>query len=400
MDLATALMLLPALVIGVTVHEFAHAFSASLLGDKFSRRQGRVSLNPLRHISPLGTLAVFLLRFGWGRPVMINLYNFKRPKRDYLLASLAGPLANVVVVGVCIALMQLTRHTYRHGPRGEWPMSWAHLFLTLVAIINTMLATINLLPIPPLDGSKIWPVLIPRLKPAFGRKSIRLFVLLLVVLVWTDSLHPVIEFVFHGLEGIMPPSDEMIFSERCEAAQAAFEAREFPQAEALYGEALAINPRADHCFYWRACARGWQENWPGALQDMNRAIELNGRSPDYHEFRATLFEELGRAAFNAKKFAEAERLFTEALAVNPRAEDCFYWRACARGWQENWPGALQDMNRAIDLDGRNPDYYDFRATVFEQLGRADDAARDRAVLNALRDALMPTSGPAPETRRS
>ena len=103
MNLETAIFLLPGLVIGLSFHEFAHAWSASLLGDDFASRQGRVSLNPLRHLSILGTLAIFFLPMGWGKPVEVNLYNFKQPRRDYLITSLAGPLANIIIVACCIA---------------------------------------------------------------------------------------------------------------------------------------------------------------------------------------------------------------------------------------------------------------------------------------------------------
>ena len=88
-----------------------HAWSASLLGDDFSRRQGRVSLNPFRHLTPLGTLAILFLPFGWGRPVPVNLYNFAHPRRDYLLTSLAGPAANFLLAAICLSL-----HAFLHAP--------------------------------------------------------------------------------------------------------------------------------------------------------------------------------------------------------------------------------------------------------------------------------------------
>ena len=123
MRLEWALWMLPGLVIGLSVHEFAHAWSASLLGDDFARRQGRVSLNPLRHLSPLGTLVIFLgLPFGWGKPVLVNIYNFKHPRWDYLLSSLAGPAANVIMVGLCMAVMQWTRYSFRFGAEAALTM--------------------------------------------------------------------------------------------------------------------------------------------------------------------------------------------------------------------------------------------------------------------------------------
>ncbi|MHC4126280.1 MAG: site-2 protease family protein, partial [Planctomycetota bacterium] len=92
MSWQTALFLFPGLIIGLTIHEFAHAITAKWLGDRYPEKMGRVSLNPLRHLSLWGTLALFILGFGWGKPVPINLYNFKRPKLYYLLTSIAGPV--------------------------------------------------------------------------------------------------------------------------------------------------------------------------------------------------------------------------------------------------------------------------------------------------------------------
>ena len=205
--IAMALALLPGLVIGLTFHEFAHAWVASLLGDRYPRRQGRVSLNPFRHLSLMGTLAMFILHFGWGKPVMINLYNFKHPKRDFLLCSLAGPAANLIIVAACMLAMQVTRHTYLYGPAWAEYMEWAHWCLFMVALINTILATVNMLPVPPLDGSKIWPCLIPALKPSFGRKTTWICVILLIVAVRTDSLSPVLDVAMGAVRRILPVSD-------------------------------------------------------------------------------------------------------------------------------------------------------------------------------------------------
>jgi len=308
MDLYTALIFLPGLVVAITLHEFAHAWCASLLGDDFPRRQGRVSLNPLRHLAPLGTLAIFLLPFGWGRPVRLNLYNFKRPKRDYLIVSVAGPFANLVAAAVFLGLMQFTRHCYLFGRAGETPMIWAHRLLMGIAFINMVLATINLIPLPPLDGSKIWPVLIPGLKPSFGRKTTLLFVVVLVMLASTKSLYPLVDFVLSRVQPLVPPSDATVFDDRFDAAESAFLAEQYQQAEQHFTEALRINPRSDESLHWRACARAWQGNWRGALEDMDRAIHFSALTPDYYDFRASVNEALGRTAY-----AETDRAMARAL---------------------------------------------------------------------------------------
>ena len=94
----TASVWLPGLIMGLTVHEAAHAITAKWLGDRTVEQMGRVSLNPLRHLSPLGTLALFILGLGWGKPVVVNVSNFKRPKLYYLLSSLAGRVQSLFSV--------------------------------------------------------------------------------------------------------------------------------------------------------------------------------------------------------------------------------------------------------------------------------------------------------------
>jgi Zn-dependent protease len=188
------------------LHEFAHAWSSSLLGDDYARRQGRVSLNPLRHLSPLGTLAIFLLPIGWARPVPVNAYNFRRPRRDYLLSSLAGPAANLLLAGACLLLMHVTRHANLLGPRGWTAMFYIHTGLAMAVVINSILAVINLLPIPPLDGSKIWQYLVPGLRLSFGKLT-WVFVLLLILLLQSGSLSWLFDSVINAVLKSVPPMD-------------------------------------------------------------------------------------------------------------------------------------------------------------------------------------------------
>ena len=288
-----AMLMLPGLVVGLTVHEFAHAWSASLLGDGYARRQGRVSLNPLRHLSPLGTLVIFLLPFGWGRPVPVNLYNFKRPRRDYLLTSLAGPAANVLMVLLCMGLMLLTLHPYRFQPPYDQWMEWSYRMLELVVVINVLLAAFNLVPIPPLDGSKIWPCVIPGLKPGMRGKSAWISLIVLLGLVWSGSLNPLVHFAVGGVQRLLPVSDVRLFQGHWLAADQAMEKELWPVAEQQYGKALDVNPRADGCLAGRAAARINQAKWSEALEDVNRALELRP-DPTYYRIRAAVFLALGR----------------------------------------------------------------------------------------------------------
>ena len=292
MRLEKAMFLLPGLVIGLSLHEFAHAWSASLLGDNFARRQGRVSLNPFRHLSILGTLAIFFLPIGWGKPVQVNLYNFRHPKRDYLISSLAGPLANIIVVICCVALAQLTRHDYSYGPQAQPYVATVHFLLMFTASINTILATINLLPIPPLDGSKIWPCLIPGLKPSFGAKGIWIFIIAIMVLMHTGSLRPVLGFAVNSAFHYMPSSDSHLYSWRLEEGQIAYKKGRLDLAERKFSRAIESNPRPHYALHWRAIARMTAGRLPGALEDIDRAIAINGAKPQYVELRSLICDRI------------------------------------------------------------------------------------------------------------
>jgi len=137
-----------ALIIAITIHEFSHALVADRLGDPTPRSQGRLSLNPLKHLDPIGTVMMLVARFGWGKPVPIDPYNFSHPKRDELFVALAGPVSNLILASF-LAIV------YRF-----FPVS----IIFVIAIINIYLAIFNLLPIPPLDGSKIFLNLLPQEK--------------------------------------------------------------------------------------------------------------------------------------------------------------------------------------------------------------------------------------------
>ena len=178
---------LPGFLIGLTVHEAAHALSAKWLGDSNPERMGRVSLNPLKHLSPMGTLALFIVHFGWGKPVIVNLYNFKKPKLYYLLSSLAGPASNLILLAIAMGILHL------HPPT---VIAW---ICHSIFVANAILAVINLLPVPPLDGSKIWPCIIPGMKPTLSGKWTLLWTALLLIGIWTGAikhiLYPVIGFL-------------------------------------------------------------------------------------------------------------------------------------------------------------------------------------------------------------
>lgn len=143
---------IPALLISITIHEFAHAYVAVKQGDPTPERYGRLSLNPLDHLDPIGTLMLLIFRFGWAKPVPINPMNFKHTKSGIVWTSLAGPLSNILLMILSLILFVVL---------SPWLNKGLITFFYYLIFINLALALFNLLPIPPLDGSRLITVLIP-----------------------------------------------------------------------------------------------------------------------------------------------------------------------------------------------------------------------------------------------
>jgi len=133
-----------ALLAAITVHEFAHALAADKLGDPTPRLQGRLTLNPLAHLDPLGTIALLVMSFGWGKPVVFDPYNLRSPKRDTAIISLAGPVSNLLLAG----LLSFALRAFALGPI-------VSSLLVVLVHLNIALAVFNLVPVYPLDGEKI-----------------------------------------------------------------------------------------------------------------------------------------------------------------------------------------------------------------------------------------------------
>lgn len=141
-----------AVLVAVTLHEYAHAWTADRLGDPTPRSQGRLSLNPLVHLDPLGSLLLVLVGFGWAKPVPVNPRYFDDWRRGMLLVAAAGPLSNIALLFLVGALVQVGVLPLR-GPVGT--------FVQFLGFINAILAVFNLLPLHPLDGSRILTGLLP-----------------------------------------------------------------------------------------------------------------------------------------------------------------------------------------------------------------------------------------------
>ena len=162
MNLSTLLLVAPPILIALTFHEFAHAYAAYRYGDDTAKQLGRLSLNPLRHLDPLGTIMIFLVHFGWAKPVPVNPYRLKNPRKDMLWISAAGPLANIVLALTSGLMLRLLFAI--EGTPGSHTGTVMELFIFMVIMslqINLALAIFNILPIAPLDGSKILSGLLP-----------------------------------------------------------------------------------------------------------------------------------------------------------------------------------------------------------------------------------------------
>lgn len=145
---------LPGLVIALVIHEYAHAKAADVMGDFTPRMTGRLTLNPMAHIDPIGLIMLLVVRFGWAKPVMINARNFRNWRQGALLVALAGPVANLLVAFISLLAMAVL---FKLGMFSEG----VRLVLSMMVLFNINFAIFNMLPLPPLDGSKVLMVLLP-----------------------------------------------------------------------------------------------------------------------------------------------------------------------------------------------------------------------------------------------
>ena len=166
-----------ALIIGITIHEFAHAWSAYKLGDPTPKLMKRLTLNPLAHLDPVGTLFLFLAGFGWGKPVLFNPINFKNPKKAIIITAFSGAIANIIVALIFSIPYRLNLY-FNLGLENYW----FYTLFDFIVVLNLFLAAFNILPLPPLDGSKIFYLFVsPRKMAAFEKIGVAILFTLLAI---------------------------------------------------------------------------------------------------------------------------------------------------------------------------------------------------------------------------
>ncbi|HNX76906.1 MAG TPA: site-2 protease family protein [Candidatus Rifleibacterium sp.] len=195
------LVLVPIILISLTFHEFAHAKMADFLGDPTPDRMGRLSLNPLRHLDFFGTLLLFFTNFGWAKPVIVDPSNFRVPQRAMLSVALAGPAANLTLALAGVIGMKLLAELIKVTMMPPIAVFLLITMLKSLVLINLSLALFNLLPVPPLDGSRVVAYFLPGRYRAQYRQFEEIAPMLLLLL-----------FALGGLSFILNPSINFIYT--------------------------------------------------------------------------------------------------------------------------------------------------------------------------------------------
>lgn len=190
-SLAQTITLIPGIIIAMSFHEFAHAYVAHLMGDDTAKRAGRLTLDPISHINPLGFMMLLIGGFGWAKPVPINENNFRNRKLGVFLVSIAGVTMNIIIATLTLIIINLTQNIFSSPQYYE--------VMNSIVWLNIAFASFNLLPIPPLDGSKILAAILPANKRYILYRFENYGFIIMIILIMTGALnyllYPVINVV-------------------------------------------------------------------------------------------------------------------------------------------------------------------------------------------------------------
>lgn len=182
-----------ALLTALPFHEFAHAWTANKLGDPTARNQGRMTLNPAAHLDPLGALLMLFTGIGWAKPVPINPYNFRKPKWGMAVSSLAGPMSNLLLAFLCMIGYKTSRYIALFIGGNFLIQNLINIFSIMISI-NVGLAVFNLIPVPPLDGSRILNLVLPERTYFSIMRYERIIMIVLMAAVWIGLLNTPLSF--------------------------------------------------------------------------------------------------------------------------------------------------------------------------------------------------------------
>ena len=210
-DLADLLIRIPPLLLALSVHECAHGYIAMKLGDPTARNLGRLSLNPLKHLDPIGAICMLLFGFGWAKPVPVNSRYFKNPRRDMALTALAGPVSNFLMALIGMFLFRGAGALFYALPYPtDFWFSVENVVVNMClefAILNISLGVFNLIPVPPLDGSRIFLTFLPP-RLYFGLMKYERYVMLAMFVllylgVFSRPLSFLVTSIFNGMDSLV-----------------------------------------------------------------------------------------------------------------------------------------------------------------------------------------------------